>query len=185
MKRKIIAAALALAALMTSGTAHARSGLILGDWRMNENLGKGFTINAETAWNYSDRGRSNCSKLNDECYKLGLYVGCEANKFELSTVTICKNCSNTNNITFDVSIDGVRRFTLKGIEEPSQTPRRSDDLGGSLVEAPLTPEQVVALSKTKASILVELTDRAPIYVEPKNGTELAFATLATACAKED
>ena len=114
----------------------------------------------------------------DECYKLGLYVSCDvdlpvsdskyftakAEKFHLSTVTICKNCSNTNNITFDVSIDGVRRFTLKGIE-PSPTPRPSNDEGCSFVEAPLTPEQVTALSKTKASILVEMTDRAPIYLE--------------------
>jgi hypothetical protein len=55
--------------LMTSGAAQARPGLILGDWRMNADLDSGmpgdagFTINAETAWNYSGRGRSNCSKF--------------------------------------------------------------------------------------------------------------------------
>jgi hypothetical protein len=191
MKTKCKSMIAALALLVTSGAGaeYARPGLVLGDWRMNSDLGLGFTINAETAWNYSNRGRSDCSKLTGssprpgeaECYKLSLYVNCKANQFNLSVVTVCKTCLNKD-VDLDVSIDGVRRFALKGVDEVTG-PRRRDDLGGSLVRAPLTPEQVAALSKTRASIWVELSDRAPIYVEP-NGTELAFATLTTACAKE-
>jgi hypothetical protein len=190
MKRNLMIAALAFS--LTSGAAcNERSGLVLGDWRLNSELiglngekDGGFTLNAETAWNYSDRNRgvSNCSILKGDCYKLGLYVNCKANQFNLTTVTICKTCADKN-IDLSVSVDGVRRFALKAVDADFGH-RQSDDLGGSTVRAPLTLEQVATLSKSKTSILVEMTDRAPIYIEPKKGTALAFATLATACAKE-
>jgi hypothetical protein len=170
------------------GSSYARDGLILGDWRMTSGLITAdkpisYQINAETAWNYGEVGRSSCTRIKKPeeghpyCYKLSLNIGCEGNRYKLQFVTVCQNCDQSRTVSVGVSVDGNRQFNLQGIDTEGSGQSSGQ---GSVIEAPLAAEQVLALSQMRRSILVTPVGRAPIYVEP-NGTTIAFATLDAAC----
>ena len=165
----------------------------IGDWKMSEGyitnskeLHRGippdYGISAATKWNYDKSGRSSCtidkSKWTDfGCGKLSLDVRCKADRYTLVFVTVCQNCGQSRAVSVSVTIDSSRQFDLQGVDSISGGQKSGQ---ASVVEAPLTAEQVSALSQSRRSILATTVGRAPIYVEP-DGTAAAFATLAAAC----
>jgi len=100
--------------------------------------------------------------------------------YRLSVVWECQSCGK--NLSARLMIN-VRLNTDRGFQSPDSRELQFQLLGSSdkdgVVEAPLTAEQVRALSQSH-SIMIAAIGRPVIYTEPRQ-TAAAFAWLAAAC----